>query len=153
LYRSYSYAWLLIWCWAGESVIKVVCKIWLKDYSFASDASPGVVDIVKEKVSGELDQRKARRLFEDLEEPVAKKLEWLREHEMAGMPDNEWEAAVLAVGDTLRRVTLSDADTFAGDPDPLYLRRTVAAGSPKGTRDLSEAGTEIHRRLLTQVLR
>jgi len=134
----------------GTAVVKVACKIWLKDYSFASDASSDVVDIVKERVSGELDQRKAQRLFEDLEEPVAKKLEWLRRHEMAGMPDNEWTAAVLVVGDTLRQATFSDADIFAGDLDPLYLRRKVAAGSPNATRDLSEAGTEVYRRLLTE---
>ncbi len=48
-----------------------------------------MVDIVKEKLSGGLDQRKARRLFENLEEPVAKKLGYLRDHEMAGMRDNE----------------------------------------------------------------
>jgi hypothetical protein len=134
----------------SAAVVKIACKIWLKDSSIASDASADVVDIVKEKVSGELDQRRARRLFEDLEEPVAKKLEWLREHEMAGMPDNEWTAAVLAVGDTLRRATFTDADIFAGDLDPLYLRRKVAAGSPNATRDLSEAGAEVYRRLLTE---
>lgn len=134
----------------GAAVVKVACKIWLKDNSFASDASADVVDAVKGKISGELDQRKARRLFEDLEEPVAKKLQWFREHEMAGMPDNEWAAAVLAVSDTLRRATFTDADIFAGDLDPLYLRRKVAAGSPNATRDLSEAGTEVYRRLLTE---
>ena len=107
----------------GAAVVKVACRIWLKDSSIASDASADVVDIVKEKISGELDQRKARRLFEDLEEPVAKKLEWLRKHEIAGISDNEWAAAVLAVGDTLRRATFTDEDVFAGDLDPLYLRR------------------------------
>jgi hypothetical protein len=134
----------------GAAVVKVACKIWLRDDSFASDASADVVDIVKEKLSGELDQRKARRLFEDLEEPVARKLEFLREHEMAGMPDNEWEAAVFAVGDTLRRARFSDEDIFAGDLDPLYLRRKIATGSPHATRDLSEAGTELYGRLLTE---
>jgi hypothetical protein len=56
----------------GAAVVKVACKIWLGDNSFASDAGTDVVDIVKDKLSGELDQRKARRLFEDLEVPVAK---------------------------------------------------------------------------------
>ncbi len=134
----------------GAAVVKVACKIWLKDFSVASDASADVVEIVKEKISGELDQRKARRLFEDLEEPVAKKLEWLREREMGGVPDNEWAAAVLAVGDTLRRATFTDADIFAGDLDPLYLQRKVAASSPNATRDLSEAGSDVYRRLLTE---
>jgi hypothetical protein len=134
----------------GAAVVKVACKIWLRDNSFASDASSDVVDIVKEKLSGELDQRKARRLFEDLEEPVAKKLGYLREHEMARMPDNEWEAAILGVGDTLRRAQFTDEDIFSGDLDPLYLRRKIAAGSARATRDLSEAATEVYGRLLTE---
>lgn len=134
----------------GAAVVKVACRIWFRDSSIASDASTDAVDVVKEKVSGQLDQRKARRLFEDLEEPVAKKLQWLHEHEMAGIPDNEWEAAVLAVGDTLRRATFTDADIFAGDLDPLYLRRKIAVGSRNATRDLSEAGTEVYRRLLSE---
>lgn len=134
----------------GAAVVKVACKVWLRDYSFAADASADVVDLVKEKVSGKLDQRKARRLFEDLEEPVAKKLGILREHELAGMPDNEWQAAVLAVGDTLRRAQFSDEDIFAGDLDPLYLQRKIVVGSPYATRDLSEAATEVYGRLLTE---
>lgn len=134
----------------GAAVVKVACKIWLKDSSIASDVGADVVDVIKGKVSSQLDQRKARRMFEDLEEPVAKKLEWLREHEMAGIPGNEWAAAVLTVGDTLRRATFTDADIFAGDLDPLYLRHKIAADSPNATRDLSEAGTEVYRRLLTE---
>lgn len=134
----------------SAAVVKVSCKIWLRDNSFAANASTDVVDVIREKVSGELDQRKARRLFEDLEEPVAAKLEHLREHELAGMPDNEWEAAVLSVGDTLRRARFTDRDVFAGDLDPLYLRRKIASGSPLATRDLSEAATEVYGRLLTE---
>lgn len=99
-------------------MVKAACKVWLKDNDFASDASVEVVDVIQAKVSSELDQRKARRLFEDLEEPVANKLRVLREHELSGMPDNEWNAAVLAVGDTLRQSAFTDADIFADDLDP-----------------------------------
>jgi hypothetical protein len=134
----------------GAAVVKVACKVWLKDDAFAANASVEVVDIVRAKVSGELDQRSARRLFEDLEVPVAKKLGVLRQHEFAGMPDNEWSAGVLAVGDTLRRARFTDADIFAGDLDPLYLRRQIATGARGATRDLSEAGTALYDRLLTE---
>ena len=37
-----------------------------------------------------------------------------------------------------------------GDLDPLYLRRKVVAGASAVTRDLSEAGTAIYARLLTE---
>jgi hypothetical protein len=134
----------------AAAVVKVACKVWLKDNEFAASASAEVVDAVKARVSGELDQRHARRLFEDLEVPVAKKLGVLRQHEFAGMPDNEWNAAVLAVGDTLRSARFTDADIFEGDLDPLYLRRKVVAGTRGATRDLSEAGTSLYHRLLTE---
>jgi NACHT N-terminal Helical domain 1 len=134
----------------GAAVVKVACKVWLKDNAFASDASAEVVDAVRAKIAGELDQRSALRLFEDLEVPVAKKLGELRQHEFGGMPDNEWNAAVLAVGDTLRQARFTDSDVFEGDLDPLYLRRKVVAGASAATRDLSEAGTAIYARLLTE---
>jgi len=134
----------------GAAVVKVACKIWLNDNKFAADASAEVVDVVRDKFAGELEQRRARRLFEDLEVPVAEKLAEFREHEFRGMPDNEWEAAVLAVGDSLRRARFRDADIFAGDLDPLYLRRKVSAASPSASRDLSEDGTALYFRLLTE---
>jgi hypothetical protein len=81
---------------------------------------------------------------------VAEKLGVLRQHEFAGVPDNEWTAAVLAVGDTLRRARFTDADIFAGDLDPLYLRRHIATATRGATRDLSAAGTALYDRLLTE---
>jgi hypothetical protein len=134
----------------GAAVVKVACKIWLKDHATAASASVEVVDIIESKVAGDLDQRHARRLFEDLEVPVAKKLGVLRQHEFGGMPDNEWTAAVLAVGDTLSKARITDADIFAGDLDPLYLRRHIVASAPHATRDLSEAGTALYDRLLIE---
>ena len=82
--------------------------------------------------------------------PVAEKLKVLRQHEFAGMPDNEWAAAVLAVGDTLRGARFADADIFAGDLDPLYLRRHILVGARGATRDLSAAGTALYHRLLSE---
>jgi hypothetical protein len=134
----------------GAAVVKAACKVWLKDSAFAASASTEVVDVVRQKISGELNQRNARRVFEDLEVPVAEKLKVLRQHEFAGMPDNEWAAAVLAVGDTLRSARFTDADIFAGDLDPLYLRRHILVSAQGATRDLSAAGTALYHRLLTE---
>ena len=132
-------------------IVKIACKVWIEEsYTFAADATAEVIDVIKDKVSGELDQRRAKRLFEDLEVPVAEKLSLLRPHEFAGLSDNEWEAAVLAVGDTLRKAHFTEDDVFAGDLDPLYLRRLILASTPGMTRDLSEGGTEVYNRLLTE---
>lgn len=134
----------------GAAVVKAACKVWLKDNEFAASASAEVVDLVRHKISGELNQRNLRRVFEDLEVPVAEKLRVLRQHEFGGMPDNEWTAAVLAVGDTLRAARFTDEDVFAGDLDPLYLRRHILAGARDATWDLSADGTALYHRLLTE---
>lgn len=134
----------------GAAVVKVACKIWLKDDQFAADAGADVVDVIAGKVADDLEQRHARRLFEDLEVPVAKKLGALRQQEFAGIPDNEWQAAVLAAGDALRRARFTDSDVFEGDLDPLYLRAKVTAAATGLTRDLSDAGTALYERLLTE---
>jgi len=76
----------------GVSVVKVACRVWLKDNASASDASVEVVDVVGAKIAGELDQRNAQRLFDDLEVSAAKNLGGLREHECCGMPDNKRNA-------------------------------------------------------------
>ena len=48
----------------GAAVVKAACKVWLKDHAFAGDASAEVIDVIKIKVAGELDQRHTQRLFE-----------------------------------------------------------------------------------------
>ena len=54
----------------AASVVKAAVKIWQGDAGFAGNVTDSVVDLVKAKVSGELDQRRARRFFEDLEVPA-----------------------------------------------------------------------------------
>jgi hypothetical protein len=55
----------------ATAVVKAGVKIWLKDDAFAADVSVSVADLVSGKVSGDLEQRKIRRFFEDLEVPFA----------------------------------------------------------------------------------
>jgi hypothetical protein len=57
----------------GAAVVKAACKVWLKDSALAASASAEVVDVVRQKISGKLHQRSVRRVFEDLEVPVAAK--------------------------------------------------------------------------------
>jgi hypothetical protein len=80
----------------GAAVVKAACKVCLKDQVFVGDASVEVIDVIKVKVGGELDQRLARRLFEDLEVLVSANLSVLRQREFGGMP------AVLTIAPLLR---------------------------------------------------
>jgi NACHT conflict system protein/NACHT domain-containing protein len=133
----------------AAAIVKAGLTIWLKDGTFAADASSSITDVVSDRLSDELDQRKARRFFEDLEVPVGKRMRSLRQVEFAAMPENEWTAAVLAVTDSFNRAQLTAKDLFSRDLDPLYLERYIRARNRQATRDLSADGTALYDRLLT----
>jgi hypothetical protein len=78
----------------SAGIVKSGLKIWLGDRSFAADASASIVDVLRDKIAGDLDRRQAQRFFEDLEIPVANRLRALRESEFQAMPESEWIAAV-----------------------------------------------------------
>jgi hypothetical protein len=90
----------------AAGVVKAAVKIWQGDSAFADNVTDSVVDLVKAKVSGELEQRRARRFFEDLEVPVTRRLRGLREAEFRSLPENEQKAAVLAAGESFDRARL-----------------------------------------------
>lgn len=136
--------------WLAAAVVKAAVKIWQGDASFAEDISVSVVDLVKAKLSGELDQRQARRFFEDLEVPVARRLRGLRETEFRTLSENEWNAAVLAAGDSFDRANLTGRDLFTGDLDPLFLERHIRPDRVRATRDLSADGAALYDRLITE---
>jgi len=43
----------------GAAVVKSAPKIWLGDNKFAADTSASIVDVLKAKISGDLEQRQA----------------------------------------------------------------------------------------------
>jgi hypothetical protein len=134
----------------AAAVVKTGGKVWLKDDAFAADAGASVADLVSIKISGDLERRKIRRFFEDLEVPIAKRLRGLREAEFGKLPQNEWNAAVLAAGDSFDHAQLTAKDLFTRDLDPLFLEQHIRSGSRQATRDLSENGTALYDRLITE---
>ena len=134
----------------GAAIVKASLKIWLGKDSIGAAAGSSIIDMLKAKFSGDLEQRQAQRFFEDLEIPVAKRLQGLRETEFGSVPDNEWTAAVLAAGDSFDRAQLTAEDLFTRDLDPLFLERHIRADAPTATRDLSANGTALYDRLISE---
>jgi hypothetical protein len=134
----------------AAAVVKASVKIWLRDDAFGADVSASVTDRVRNKISGDLEQRGIQRFFEDLGVPVARRLRSLREIEFRRLPENEWAAAVLAAGDSFDHSRLTAKDLFTRDLDPLFLEQHIRRDSPRATRDLSEGGTEFYERLITE---
>jgi hypothetical protein len=132
----------------AAAIVKAGVTIWLKDDTFAGRLGDSVADLVAEKVTGDLDQRRARRFFEDLEIPVAKRLTAVGTTAFGGLPDNERTAAILAAAGTFGRARLAAGDLFTRDLDPLFLERHIRSGNLAATRDLSDAATALYDRLL-----
>ena len=145
-YSSVADAFLFI----GAAIVKAGLKIWLGEDSAATGVSTSIIDVLKTKISGDLEQRQAQRFFEDLEVPVAKRLRALRESEFRSMPENECTAAVLAAGGSFDRARLTARDLFTRDLDPLFLERHVRVDSRAATRDLSADGTAFYDRLISE---
>jgi NACHT domain len=134
----------------GAAVVKSGLRIWLKDDSFAADTSNSVIDLIKSKIAGELEQRQAQRFFEDLEVPVANRLRGLRSAEFGNMPVNEWTAAVLAAGQSFDHARLSPQDLFARDLDPLSLEQQMRSDRDSAIRDLSADATAFYDRMISE---
>ena len=132
------------------AVVKCACQVWFKDSAFATGASTSVVDVIAAKVSEDLDQRNARRFFEDLELPIARKLSVLRETEYSDVPDNEWAAAVAVAGQTFDRANLTREVLLNADLNPLFLERQVRKSIPSSGRDLSASGTALCDRIISE---
>lgn len=132
----------------GAAVVKTACKIWLKDHAIAADAAVSVVEIVQAEVSDVREQRRVRRLFEDLEERVADSVLSCLDVEFGNVPEHDREAAALAAADTLDKAKLTNRDLFAADLDAARLFRAVKPLGRRFTDSLSQDATELHGRIL-----
>lgn len=132
----------------GAAVVKSACKIWLKDNAIAADAATDVLDIIQSKVADVREQRRVRRLFEDLEERVADNVVSSLGAEFRNVPDNDRDAAVLAVRDTFDRAGPTAGVVFAADLDAVRLERLVRPFGRKLTDTLSADATALYDRVL-----
>lgn len=136
----------------GAAVVKAACKIWLGDHKVAADLTASAIDVIKGRIAGEIDRRKATRLFQEMEEVVVERLAPLLEVEFRGLPEGERIAAMLAVRDTFEEAALDDDDLFAVDVNAAYLDRHLrsAAPDPLTRAGLSASGRALYDRALRE---
>ncbi|WP_081915384.1 NACHT domain-containing protein [Saccharothrix sp. NRRL B-16314] len=133
----------------GAAVVKAVCKIWLKDNEIAKDTSIRVVDIIELKVSGWREQRRVKRMFEELEETVADKLLTSLEAEFRDLPENDRNSAILAAKEVFDQVKLDNKDLFAADLDPLFLERQLRTDSVAAVDGLGLDAIQLYDRIVS----
>ena len=91
----------------GAIIAKTVLKLWLKNSQIASDTSAELVDLVKSAIPDFATQRSITQQFERLADEVAQKMLPYFEHEFKTLPENEQQAAIHAVADTIASINLN----------------------------------------------
>lgn len=136
----------------GTSVVKSACKLWFGDNAIADDTTATVVDLLKDRLADIIEQRKLNRLFESFADTVAQKVLEINVHRFRDLPENEREAAILAVSETFNAAPLSDSTLYSFDLDSLYfeqhLRRSTAGFEYRW--GLSENATDLYDLLLRE---
>lgn len=127
----------------SATVVKSVCKIWLRDDALASDTSSTVVDIIHAKLAGSPEQREAVRLFDGMQGTVTRMLRPLIEVEFARLSDGERDAALAAVRLAFERARLGSDDLLASDLNALSVEQLVLADADGLVRDLSPAARHL----------
>jgi hypothetical protein len=109
----------------GAAVAKSIAKIWLKDMPLAADATEAAIDAVKSRYEDYATTRGTRRLLEDLQFDVAKRLDSVIAAEFSHLAPNDARAAILAVGEVLSQMSLVDSLAIA-NLDATQLHRLAA---------------------------
>ncbi|WP_046469847.1 NACHT domain-containing protein [Allosalinactinospora lopnorensis] len=130
----------------GAAVVRTALQLWVGD----SPIADSVTDLVEQRVSGLMEQRRLKRRFAEFEDTIAQRVLADLEHEFRGLPDNEREAAVLAVADSFDKARLTERALFERDLDSLLLERHIRRQNPRITRDLSEAAVGVYDRVLPE---
>ncbi|MBN6036849.1 NACHT domain-containing NTPase [Amycolatopsis sp. 195334CR] len=109
----------------GGSVAQHAARFWLQRRRAKFERSASLAELAEQELGGPLKRRNLDNLVDRVETLVAEQLAPVLDSRFAALPDNEVEAAVLAVTDVLRQVDLSDEALLAADADPEALARRV----------------------------
>jgi NACHT conflict system protein/NACHT domain-containing protein len=134
----------------GTAAVRAAARLWLGDNKVAAEVGVSAVDMLSSRLSSERDRRKLRRLVEGFEESIVDRLEPLIVNEFKKLPDNEREAAILALADTFRKVPLDHSDLFSVDLDAGRLHREMCERAPDMDEGLSSDGSALYNLLMRE---
>ncbi|MBU2694670.1 NACHT domain-containing NTPase [Pimelobacter sp. 30-1] len=136
----------------GASVSNTVLKIWLRDSPLALDLGQEATGLLRSAISDFSEHRRAKRQFDAIADQVASKLEPMFTHEFRSVPEYEVNAAVTAVGEVMTAAVVGLPLLIMHDLEPASLEGHIRSSQrDRIERErLSEAGSEIFRRVLTE---
>jgi hypothetical protein len=109
----------------GGKIASYAAKSWLQRRKATFERSADLVDLAAGELKGPLERSKLENLVQNIGTQVAEQLEQVLADHFATLPENEIEAAFLAVEDALTKADLSDDAFLAVDADPEQLARKI----------------------------
>jgi hypothetical protein len=130
----------------GAAIVKSASRIWLGDRQFVLDMTSVIVDDMAGRITSTFDQRRINGFFDDCTDIVGKRLVTLMDAEFRSVPDNERDAALLAVRDTFARTALTDEALFHADLDARLVERQLRPNATPVLRSalLGEGGEQVY---------
>ncbi|MEU7883804.1 NACHT N-terminal Helical domain 1-containing protein [Microbispora bryophytorum] len=136
----------------GTALVKSAAKVWLGDKNIAADITASAIDLLSNRASGILQKRRAERVFAQLADVIALKIQPFIETEFEGLAENEKLAAIDAVRDTFDNASLIDEEIFAHDLNSGYLNAYLRSCAPNMAKKalLSAKATALYDILLRE---
>jgi hypothetical protein len=137
----------------GGAVAKSVLSLWVGSDTVLGSVSGVAIDALVEKIPdlGIVERRRLKRQFDRMAEDVAEKLVPFLETEFGGLPENEREAAILAVADSMERAGINSKLLLSQDLDPLALEDHVRRTNMREQALLNPAAEVLYDHLLREV--
>ncbi|WP_370968024.1 NACHT domain-containing NTPase [Amycolatopsis sp. cg9] len=136
----------------GGRIASAAAKSWLRRRKASFDRSAELVDLAAGELKGPLERRKLENLVQTIGTQVAEQLEEVLADRFATLPQNEIDAAFLAVEDALTGADLSDEAFLAVDADPEHLARKLRGDLPRD-RLLAPQAAALYELALDQACR
>ena len=135
----------------GTSAAKAVARMWIKSET-GTDLAEGLIDQLSSRIPLLGERRRTARQFQDMADRIADQLTPMVQSEYGERPQNELEAAVLAVSGLIESVQeLEGQQLFSIDLDPVALEELFRAQPRAKERDdLIPAGQLVFDRLLRE---
>lgn len=134
----------------GMAVARSVLKLWLKDTEIAADVTLSVFDIFKQKIPDYVLRHRAELQFNAIATEIGENLIAFVERETSTIPENEKEAAAIAVADSFNKAGINNEILLSQNLDPIQLESYLVKTVPDAARDLSQAGAGLYKKILRE---
>ncbi|MFJ7216443.1 NACHT domain-containing protein [Amycolatopsis sp. NPDC098790] len=139
----------------GGQIASAAAKSWLQRRKATFERSADLVGLAAGELKGPLERRKLENLVQLIGTQVAEQLEQVLADRFSTLPQNEIDAALLAVEDALTKADLSDEALLSADADPEQLARRIRGSLPDlaASRDLAPKAAALYELALDQACR